>query len=56
MSDLTKRHPLPAFFGLYAAAWCAVAIGLPVMDWRFWRGRSAAPEPAVAIEPLVSHA
>ena len=41
---------------LYAAAWCAVAIGLLVLDWRFWRGRSTAPEPAVSIEPLVSHA
>ena len=23
---------------LYAAAWCAVAIGLVVFDWQFWRG------------------
>jgi membrane protease YdiL (CAAX protease family) len=41
---------------LYAAAWCAVAIGLLVFDWRFWHARRAAPEPAVPIEPLVSHA
>jgi uncharacterized protein len=41
---------------LYTAAWCAVAIGLLVFDWRFWRGRSRSPRPAVQGQPLVSNA
>jgi uncharacterized protein len=41
---------------LYAAAWCAVAIGVVVFDWRFWRGRSRSPRPAVQSQPLVSNA
>ena len=32
------------FILVYAAVWCAVAIGLVVFDWRFWRG----PVPAAA--------
>ena len=28
---------------LYAAAWCAVANGLVVFDWQFWRGPAPAP-------------
>jgi membrane protease YdiL (CAAX protease family) len=41
---------------LYAAAWCAVAIGLLVFDWRFWRGPSPSSQPAVPSQPLVSSA
>jgi membrane protease YdiL (CAAX protease family) len=26
---------------LYAAAWCAIAVGLLVFDWRFWRSTAA---------------
>jgi membrane protease YdiL (CAAX protease family) len=28
---------------VYAAMWCAVAIGLVLFDWRFWRGPSPSP-------------
>ena len=42
--------------GLYAAAWCAVAIGLLILDWRFWRASSPSSQPAVHRRPLVSSA
>jgi membrane protease YdiL (CAAX protease family) len=28
---------------VYAGVWCVVAIGLVVLDWRFWRGPAPAP-------------
>jgi uncharacterized protein len=28
---------------VYAAVWCVVALGLVVLDWRFWRGPVPAP-------------
>lgn len=41
---------------LYAAAWCAVAIGLLVFDRRFWLAGSSAPRPALQPEPLAGNA
>jgi hypothetical protein len=41
---------------LYAAAWCALAVGLLVFDWRFWPGRSSSPRPPVQILPLAGRA
>jgi len=41
---------------LYAAAWCAVAIGLLILDWRFWRASSPSSQPAVHRPPVVSSA
>jgi membrane protease YdiL (CAAX protease family) len=41
---------------LYAAAWCAVAIGLLVFDRRFWRAPSTPQRARVKSQPLVSNA
>jgi membrane protease YdiL (CAAX protease family) len=41
---------------VYAAVWCVVAIGLVVLDWRFWRGPAPAPatvQPAYQAAPRV---
>jgi hypothetical protein len=31
------------FGWIYMCLWCAVAIGLVVFDWQFWRGPAPAP-------------
>jgi uncharacterized protein len=41
---------------VYAAVWCVVAMGLVVLDWRFWRGPAPAPatvQPAYQAAPRV---
>src|SRR5215208_5457088 len=39
---------------VYAAVWCAVAIGLVVFDWRLWRGPAPATvQPAYQAESRV---
>ena len=34
---------------IYDVLWCAVALGLVVFDWRFWRGLAPAP---ATVQPM----